>query len=240
MNEYETEEQQVEALKKWWKENGSSLIFGLVIGVSGLFGYRYYNDMQHQHAMQASDLYMGIVQAVAAQKDVEKSADMNNTLINEFSDTPYAALSSLVLARSEYMKGNREAAVAQLELALKHATDDVIANQARFRLASVYIESGDFDAASALLEVEHDSAYDARYAELSGDLFAARGETDKARAEYDKALALQAESASQWLRLKRDNLGIIGNNDPAGGPAGGSADAPAGGSADDGAGQGAS
>jgi len=215
MNEYETEEQQIDALKKWWKENGNSLIIGLFVGISGLFGYRYYIDMQHQHAVQASDLYMGIVENVALQKDIEQTVDMNNQLINEYSDTPYAALSSMVLARSEYKKGNKDTAVAQLELAVKHASDDIIAHQARFLLVDIYIEQGNFDAASALLDSKHDLAYDAQYAELRGDLLAAQGETEKAKAEYDRAIELQGNAVSRWLQLKRDNMGVIDDTDGA-------------------------
>ena len=207
MNEYETEEQQVEALKKWWKDNGTSLILGLAVGVSALFGWRYYNDQNHYHAVQASDMYMQVMQAAALQKVDDKIIDLNNTLINDFSDTPYAALSSLSLAKSEYESGNVEGAAAQLELAVKHASDDVIKQIASLRLASVYIEQKKHDAALLILNSEHDSAYDAQYEELKGDLYTAMGDPAQARTAYDKAIGLQGLSASKWLRLKRENLG---------------------------------
>ena len=54
MNEYETEEQQVAALKTWWKENGTSLIVGLFVGVSALFGWRYYAEQNNAKAVQAT------------------------------------------------------------------------------------------------------------------------------------------------------------------------------------------
>ena len=38
---YETEEQQVEAIKKWWKANGNTLIIGAVVGLAGLWGWRF-------------------------------------------------------------------------------------------------------------------------------------------------------------------------------------------------------
>ena len=104
MNEYETEEQQVAALKKWWKENSSTLIIGLLIGVSALYGWRYYAEQNNVHAVQASDLYMQIAQSVTLQTIDDKTLDINNKLINDYSDTPYAALSSLALAKYEYEK----------------------------------------------------------------------------------------------------------------------------------------
>ena len=207
MNEYETEEQQVEALKRWWKENGTSLIVGLFVGISGLFGWRYYVDQNNFHAVQASDLYMQVMQSAALNSVDDKTIDINNQLINEFSDTPYAALSSLALAKSEYEKGNIDAATAQLEIAVKHASNDVIKQIANLRLAKVYIEQSKYDEAMALLNLSHAAAYDAQYEELKGDLYLAKGDVALARAAYDKAIDLQGAAASRWLKLKRQNLG---------------------------------
>ena len=207
MNEYETEEQQVEALKRWWKENGTSLIVGLFVGISGLFGWRYYVDQNNFHAVLASDLYMQVMQSAALNSVDDKTIDINNQLINEFSDTPYAALSSLALAKSEYEKGNIDAATAQLEIAVKHASNDVIKQIANLRLAKVYIEQSKYDEAMALLNLSHAAAYDAQYEELKGDLYLAKGDVALARAAYDKAIDLQGAAASRWLKLKRQNLG---------------------------------
>ncbi len=207
MNEYETEEQQVEALKKWWKENGTSLIVGLFVGVSGLFGWRYYNEQSHIHAVQASDMYMQLMQGIATQQADDKVIDINNSLINDFSDTPYAALSSLAMAKSEYEKGNSDVAVAQLELAVKHASDDQIKQVATLRLARVYIEQEKYELATSLLNTKHDPAYDAQYEEIKGDLFDAKGDIAQARMAYDRAISLQGAAASKWLKLKRQKLG---------------------------------
>ena len=207
MKEYETEEQQVEALKKWWKENGTSLIVGLFVGVSALFGWRYYAEQNNIHAVQASDLYMQVMQSAALQRVDDKTIDINNKLINEYSDTPYAALSSLALAKFEYEKDNSEAAVAQLELAVKHASDDLIKLISSLRLVRLYIEQKKYDEAEAQLNIPHDAAYDAQFEELKGDLYYAKGDAEQARIAYDKAINLQGLSVSKWLKLKRQNLG---------------------------------
>ena len=207
MNEYETEEQQVEALKKWWKENGTSLIVGLFVGVSALFGWRYYAEQNNVHAVQASDLYMQVMQSTATKNIDEKTIDIHNQLINAYSDTPYAALASLALAKTEYENDNAEGAVAQLELAVKHANDDVIKQIASLRLVRIYIEQKKYDEAMAMLNMEHAVAYDAQYEELKGDLYSTRGEVAQARMAYDNAINLQGIAASKWLKLKRQNLG---------------------------------
>ena len=44
MNDFVTDDEQVERIKKWWSDNGSSVIAGLVIGIGGLVGWRYWVD----------------------------------------------------------------------------------------------------------------------------------------------------------------------------------------------------
>jgi predicted negative regulator of RcsB-dependent stress response len=206
MNEYETEDQQLEAIKKWLKENSPSLIFGVLAGLATLFGWRYYIDHQHVHAMQGSDLYMQVVQSVASERVDDKTIDIHNQLLNEYTNTPYAALSALLLAKSEYQKGNVDAATAQLQLAIKYAADEETKQVANLRLASVYIEQKKFDEAKTALDTSHESAFEAQYEELRGDLYAAKGDMAEARKAYDSAIDLQGFAASRWLKLKRQNL----------------------------------
>ena len=189
MSQFETDDQQVAALKKWWKENGTSLLVGLLVGVSALFGWRYYDEQNNIHSVQASDLYMQVIQSVKLNIVNDKIIDINNTLINDYSGTPYAALSSLALAKTEYERGNVELAVSQLELAVKYATDDVTKQIASLRLASVLIEQEKFEEVLVLLNAPHDAAFDAQYEELKGDMYMAKNEIDQARVAYDKAIS---------------------------------------------------
>ncbi len=212
MNEYETEEQQVAALKSWWKENGTSLIVGLVLGVSALMGWRYYGEQNNAKAIQASDIYVQFLQSVAmssrANKPVdEKAIDLSNTLINSYAGSPYVALASLTLAKVEYENDNIDAATTQLQLAVKHASDETIKQIASLRLSRLYIEQKKYDDAAAILNMSHDAALGAQYEELKGDLYLAKGDSVQARIAYDKALDLQGDTASKLLKLKRQNLG---------------------------------
>ena len=212
MNEYETEEQQVAALKKWWKESGTSIIVGLAIGITALFGWRYYAEQSNAQAVQASDLYIQILQSVAMSVNTnkpvdEKAIDLSNQLINNYADSPYVALSSLMLAKAEYENENIDVAATQLQLAVKHSTDDVIKQIASLRLSRLYIEQKKYDDAAAILNTSHDNVFDAQYEELKGDLYLAKGDSAQARMAYDKALELQGDTASQILKLKRQNLG---------------------------------
>ncbi len=111
------------------------------------------------------------------------------------------------MAKFEYEKDNVEVAVAQLELAVKHASDDLIKQISSLRLVRLYIEQKKYSEADALLNKPHDAAYDAQFEELKGDLYIAKGDVEQARLAYDKAINLQGLAASKWLKLKRQNLG---------------------------------
>jgi predicted negative regulator of RcsB-dependent stress response len=42
---YETDDEKVEAIKKWWKDNGISVATGVVIGLAVVFGWRAWGNL---------------------------------------------------------------------------------------------------------------------------------------------------------------------------------------------------
>ena len=52
----DSEEEQVDKIKKWWNSNGKQIIAGAVIGLAGVFGWNYYNDYQDNQALNARTL----------------------------------------------------------------------------------------------------------------------------------------------------------------------------------------
>lgn len=211
MSEYETEDQQIEALKKWLKENLASIVFGLAVGLAAVGGWHYYRGQQNSHAIKASNLYMEAAQLVAFGGKNDNVIEISNQLDNDFADTPYAAITSLLLARTEYKKGNLDNAVTQLQWAVKHASTDPLKQLAILRISRVLIEQKKLDKAMSYLKTEHPSVYDAQYAELKGDVYVARGQLAEARGAYDKAISLSG--GNKWLILKRQNLGESNNPD---------------------------
>ena len=93
MEVYNTEEEQVQAIKQWWKDNAFSLIAGVVIGFTVLGGYRYWTENKQNQAQQASVLYSEVL---ASTKDKVKITEM---LKADYAGTPYAGLASLLIAK---------------------------------------------------------------------------------------------------------------------------------------------
>jgi len=207
MQDYETEDQQIEALKKWWKENSTSLFFGLALGLGGIFGWQYYNDYTTTRAQAASDLFNVVSQQVQAGEftDINKLEQ----LTGEFADTPYAALAALSAAAHYFDKGDSDAAIEQYRWVLANSSIEENTHLAATRLATLYLSLGQLDEAESLLEGPHPDAFSARYAELRGDLYVARGDNRQARLAYDQAIRSMQGVATPWLQLKRDYLGEV-------------------------------
>ena len=206
MQDFETEEQQLEALKKWWKENATSLILGLGIGVLSLGGWTYYVESKHEHSVQASDIYISITSQVLANNVDDENMKKADQLVAEYADTPYASLSSLSLATYEFNKGNIDDAISRLQWVSGHAQDEGVKHIAQLRLASILLSQKKYDEVEAWLSSEHPASFNSRYEELKGDMFVGKGEIEQARIAYDKAIE-QSGSSSRWLKLKRQDLG---------------------------------
>lgn len=202
MELYDTEEQQVEAIKDWWKENGKAVIFGAVIGLGGLFGWRYYQDSVTAAQEAASQSYTKVVQTLAEQ-GVDAQADMQ-TFIDSNKETEYATLAALQLAKVQAEAGNLDEAIAQLEWAISSTQDAALSAVINYRLARVKAEQGEFDAAVAQLTNIDDQSWASRVAELKGDILLRKGDAEGAYAAYTEAQ--QSGDASQTLQLKLDDL----------------------------------
>lgn len=211
MQDFETEEQQIEALKKWWHENGTSLIIGLSLGVAAIFGGRYYINMQETHSANASDLYFQVIEHVS-NKSEEAAMTATDKLIIEYKDTPYAALASLLMARYEFELAKIDETSKQLDWVVKNAEQSELQSVARLRLARIHLANSDYDAAENLLNAIHSPAFDAAFEELKGDIYVARNQLAEARVAYDKAIVAYGVNASTMLRLKRQDLGTVDAN----------------------------
>lgn len=217
MDVHETEEQQVEALKKWWKENGSSIITGILLGLAVMFGARTWFSYQETQAGNASNIYSVMMSALDNGEEAAVT-EQAGILIADYSGTPYATLAALALAKVKLGQGELAAAHAQLQWALENTTSDVLRHTVRLRLARVMIDEDKLDGAESLLaETTPEPAFEPLYAELRGDIQLARGNASDARAEYEQALAgLQpAAPGYRFVKLKYDNISpAAGSGEP--------------------------
>ncbi|BFN32345.1 YfgM family protein [Vibrio harveyi] len=202
MELYDTEEQQVEAIKDWWKENGKAVIIGAVVGLGGLFGWRYYQDSVIQASEAASQSYTTVMNALQtkgadAQADIQAFIDSNKV-------KEYSVLAALQLAKVQVDAKDLSAALEQLKWAQSNTKDAALTPLISYRIARIEAEMGNFDAANAELGKVTDAAWTGRIAELRGDIALRQGDKDAAYTAYTEAQ--QAADASPALQMKLDDL----------------------------------
>ena len=211
----ETEDQQLEDLRKWWKENGSSIITGVVLGLAVLFGTRSWFAWQERTAQNASVIYSVMMRA-AESGDASVASDNAATLIADFSGTPYASIAALLLARYRIEDNELDAARAQLQWVLDNESSDELRTTASVRLARVLVSLADYDGALALLDEIETDGQQGLVSEVRGDIYTLRGDSQQAVDAYSEALLLLPANSPgrNIVLLKYDN--VIALQAPAG------------------------
>ncbi|PSU32034.1 YfgM family protein [Photobacterium lutimaris] len=196
-----TEEQQVEQIKAWWKENGKAVVLGTVIGLGGLFGWRYYQSEVQSAKEQASDAYTQVVNRL--DNGNESAVADVQAFIAAHESSQYSVLAALQLAKAQVDNGDLDGAAEQLSWAIANTKDVAILPIAQTRLARIYAEQDSFDKALSELDKVTAESWQAKVAELRGDVLLQKGEVEAAREAYVSAQQLGASPA---LQIKLDDL----------------------------------
>lgn len=205
MDVYKTDEEQAETIKRWLRENGMSLITGLLLGLAVLFGFKSWTEYGDRQAEQASNLYVQFTSARA--QGLDAAVQHYDALIRDFSGTEYAVLASLDMAKLQIEKHDLAAARAHLQWALDNARSEGVKLTARLRLARVVLAAGETDAAEKLLAGIADPSFTTLYEELRGDIARVRGDLQAAHDAYERALAAMPENlpGRALIEAKRDD-----------------------------------
>ena len=203
-----TDEEQVEKLKQWWKENGRAVVAGIVIGVGSLIGYRYWIDYQETNAEQASSHFIQMVEAIESGNNSVADNEAN-TLLNQYASSEYATMARFALAKTRVEDEDYEKARHHLQQIIGKAEDSPLSYVARRRLATVQLQMTDYDEALKTLSIDFPEQFTASIEELRGDLYAIQGKKAEAADAYRKAQISQpAPANTDFLQQKLDDLGM--------------------------------
>jgi predicted negative regulator of RcsB-dependent stress response len=202
------EQEQLDALKQFWKQYGAlivTLAFLALATFAGVKGWTYYQRGQSQ---QASVLFGKLEEAVR-KNDVSQVGSLGAEIIDKFGSTAYGPMAALLVAKNNYENGDAAAAAQRLQWAIDKAKDDETAALARLRLAGVRLDEKKYDDALALLDAKHAQAFVPLYADLRGDVLAAQGKAAEARAAYRLALEKSPPNSNyrNVIQIKLDALG---------------------------------
>ncbi len=195
----ETEEQQVEQLKQFWKEHGKGIVAGLVIGFTLFYGWRYYDATVMENQEQQSNQFEQIVAQLTVDGDEAMVAAQN--FVSENTSSTYAHLAAFELAASAVEKQDYATAVSALQSVRDNAKGALKA-VADIRQARVLLVQEQYDAAlAALADVSNVEGFKAMAAELRGDVLQAKGDLTGARAAYQVAVEANPNSMAD-IKLK--------------------------------------
>lgn len=204
---YETEEQQVDAIKKWWSENGTMLIVAVVIGLSGLWGWRYYNDSVLATQEKASNEFSNTLVKFELDSSEEGAKEMQ-TFIDNNKGNNYATLAALLLAKESVASKNFEVAKTQLSALLKENSYEPLTPLIKLRLARVQGELGEFHEAIALLDKVTEEGFVAKALQAKGNVYLKSGDVDAARTAFQAAIDASEGRPDSLLQIQLDDLAV--------------------------------
>jgi predicted negative regulator of RcsB-dependent stress response len=215
MAEMRTEEEQVQAIKDWWKKNGSSLLIGIAAALAIVFGWQAWQDHQAQQRTEAANQFGNLLNTFTGEDTEDKGETINylaSQLREDFADSAYAIYGSLILARYQLMDEEDAAAAADSLTWAMNKTEEghplrlIVLN----RLARAQFTAGNHDEALATLDQAGDTgSFTAIFQELRGDILLASGDTEGAREAYIAARdATELGQRVGILELKLADLGV--------------------------------
>ena len=181
INVVTSEEEQVEQIKKWIKENSLSVIAGITIGFGGIFGVGFYNDYVISQNLEARVSYL----------NNEKIADHKS----------YLTLQNMLNAKNQIIAGD----ITKVSTLLENDNNDSILKDVKnLRLAQIYLEQKKFDEALNILK---NNTLKVSAEHLRGDIYLAQGKMDLALAFYKLAKKItQNDQVKAILDIKINNL----------------------------------
>lgn len=202
------EQEQVEALKSWWKENGKWVAGALLVGVLGYAGVYFWNQHQAGQAAEAGKLYVEVERQVAT-NDAKRIGDAADALVSRYGSSAYAPRAQLLAAQASLQARDIAHAKVQLQWVIEHASETGLQDAARLKLASVLLDEKKYDEALKQLDAAHPDSFTGLYADLKGDVLSAQGKVAEARAAYQQAYD-KTDAKSMYrnlIQLKMDGLG---------------------------------
>jgi predicted negative regulator of RcsB-dependent stress response len=216
------DEEQLEALKRWWAQHGNSLLFGVIAIFAVMFGFQQWQSSQTNTAAAASDLYQQIsitiiakANAAVTEDDLLAAQSVYSQLKSQHADSIYTRYAALAMAKMNVETNHLEQAAAELQwvldnpkLGFMQKTDPELVVVATQRLARVRLAQGQPQQALDLLRATPVNNFAVSYAETEGDALLQLGDRDGAKAAYQKALAANTDGNPALLRLKLQDLGV--------------------------------
>lgn len=213
MSDNLSEEEQIEAFKQWWVDNGLKLVAAAVIAIGGTLSWQGWQSSQQEYAEQGSAIYSAMIDIATTETDQpltdEQKQDINasaDQLKQDFADTGYAHLSALLKAKLAVDADELESAASELQWVLDNDPAEEIRLLASLRLARVEAAKGNAEKALALIDGQDAGKLTSAYEEAKGDFHLSMGHLEAAYSAYQLALDTEESGNSTQLSILRLKL----------------------------------
>lgn len=204
MSELQTDEEKVEEIKKWWKENGTSVVAGITIGLGAVLGWQQWGAYQDRTGQQASAAFEQLL--IAAPENAQSALKQAELIHADYGSTPYATFATLVTAKVQTKEGDLAGAKASYRQIIDKAPDPALSRIAALRLARLLLSEGAIDEAAAIIaDNDASGSFAGDFAAIRGDIAVAREQLSDARQAYQQALDA-GTTLPDLIQLKLDNL----------------------------------
>jgi predicted negative regulator of RcsB-dependent stress response len=207
MDDYLDENEKWQWLKGWFRENIPWILAGIAVGGAAVGGWRWYGSHLDQRGMAAGTMYDQIADAFQKTDNTTALVKLGQ-LEREYPSSPYLDQAKLLAARVDVEAGELAQAHTELQSVMDHTKDKDLALITRLRLARVQIAQQKPDDALTTLAAADPGAFAARFHEVRGDAYHAKGDNAAALKEYQAARVgdLSGVTDSQMLDLKISDL----------------------------------
>ena len=212
MAEYFTDDDRVAVLRKWWDENGTLSVLGLVLVIGAVVGWRWYGEWDRGRQEAASVAYQHYLELTEAEpKDPEQIAVALDQLDKQYAGSVYQIFALFHRAADAVAANDLPGASQLLMRALDGAKTDGLRDLARVRLARVQHQAGQDDQALATLLGVKGAGFRALAAEQKGDILLAQGKRDEALEAYRASQAIEGiDQERPILKMKIADLSTAG------------------------------
>lgn len=216
MNDVLTEQEQIEALKSWWKENGTQLLLAGCVAAVAYFGFNWWKSGAEAELNTVASIYEKYLQEMNVAASVPEPTEeqvktvnfLTDQLVDEYGDSHYAYLATLNTAAFEVRRGEWEEALQRLGWAEQYAKADADRLLVNYRIALLQAQLGQTERALTMLQ-DSNEHFASIYAEARGDILLSSGQVEEALAEYEAASSTISEAEIvrvNTLNAKIDSL----------------------------------
>lgn len=207
---YDTDQEQIEAIKQWWSQFGNYVIGGIAAFILAFVGFNYYQSSSESHRLAASAIYEELLLLTTSEApDADQRKALTDELKQNYADLGYGAVAAMIEAKAAVDAGDFTQALVELEWARSEGNATLLP-VILYRIAMIHYAQDDLAAALSTLEQIPGEGHEALTEELRGDILLEQGDIESARAAFETAYQLSQEQgiSNPYLKMKVDDLAV--------------------------------